>query len=135
MRNCSKQKRILVNIECLYSPMIYIWINRMQIMMFASKKLLLDFDPMTLSFTIKYIGFALIQYKNFCPINLLEDPRCLIFLHINDYQKSEDHGRKLLNSILNPFQIVIHILDSFPGFTEQISRGLGLEKKHWLAFW
>ena len=32
------------------------------------------------------IGFALFQYKDFCPINILDDPYCLDFIYINENQ-------------------------------------------------
>ena len=70
----------------------------------------------------------LIQNKDFCPINILDDPYCLDFIYINENQRGKGHGRRLTNLILNQFQVVIHALDSSLGFFEHISKDLGLEK-------
>ena len=69
----------------------------------------------------KRFGFALIQYKDFCPINIQDDPYCLDFIYINENQRGESHGKRLMNFILKYFQIVIHALDSSLGFFEHIS--------------
>ena len=76
----------------------------------------------------KIIGFALIQYKDFCPINILDDPYCLDFIYINENQRGKGHGKRLMSFILKHFQIVIHTLDDSLGFFEHISKDLGLEK-------
>ena len=47
----------------------------------------------------KNIGFALIQYKNFCPTNIPDDPYCLDFIYINENQRGKGHGKKLMNPI------------------------------------
>ena len=65
----------------------------------------------------KNIGFALIQYKDFCPINILEDPYCLDFIYINENQRRKGHGRRIMKLILNHFQIVLHTLDDSLGFS------------------
>ena len=76
----------------------------------------------------KNIGFALIQYKDFCPINILDDPYCLDFIYSNSNQRGKCHGRRLINLILKHFQIVIHTLDDSLGFFEHISKDFALEK-------
>ena len=38
-----------------------------------------NFGPNDIILCNKKIGFALIQYKDFCPINILDDPYCLDF--------------------------------------------------------
>ena len=76
----------------------------------------------------KIIGFALIQYKDFCPINILDDPYCLDFIYINENEKGKGHERRIMNFILKHFQRVLHTLDDSLGFFEQISNDLGLEK-------
>ena len=86
------------------------------------------FGPNDVILYHKNIGFALIQYKNFCPINLLDDPYCLDFIYINNNQRGKGHGRRLINLILKHFQIVIHILDDSLGFFEHISKDFALEK-------
>ena len=78
----------------------------------------------------KDIGFALIQYKGFCPINIQDDPYCLDFIYINENQRENGHGKRLMNFILRHFQMVIHTIDSSLGFFEHISKDLGLEKKN-----
>ena len=52
----------------------------------------------------KNIGFALIQHKTFCPINILDDPFCLDFVHNNENQRGKGHGKRLMILILNHFQ-------------------------------
>ena len=74
------------------------------------------------------IGFALIQYKDFCPVNILDDPYCLDFFYINGNQRGKGYGRNLMNFILKHFQIVLHTLDDSLGFFEHKSKDLGLEK-------
>ena len=76
----------------------------------------------------KTIGFALIQHKDFCPVNILDDPYCLDFIYINENQRSKGHGRRLMNFILKHCPIVLHTLDDSLGFFERISKDLGLEK-------
>ena len=73
-------------------------------------------------------GFALIQYKDFCPINIQDDPYCLDFIYINENQRGKGHGRRLLSFVLKHFQIVLHTLDDSLGFFERICKDLGLEK-------
>ena len=51
----------------------------------------------------KNIIFALIQYKDFCPINIQDDPYCLDFISINENQRGKGHGKRLLNFILKHF--------------------------------
>ena len=86
------------------------------------------FEPNDVILYNKNIGFALIQYKNFCPINILDDPYCLDFIYINKNQRGKGYGRRLMNFILKPFQIVIHTLDDSLGFFEHICKDFGLEK-------
>ena len=74
------------------------------------------------------IGFALLQYKDFCPINIQDDLYCLEFIYINENQRGKRHGRRLMCFILKHFQTVRHTLDDSLGFFERISKDLGLEK-------
>ena len=76
----------------------------------------------------KNIGFARVPYKDICPINIQDDPHCLDFIYINENQRGKSHGKRVMNSILNYFQIVIHALDSSLAFFEHISKELGSEK-------
>ena len=76
----------------------------------------------------KNYGFALIRYKDFCPINIQDDPHCLDFIYINEDQRGKGHGRRLMKLILDNFQIVIHTLDNSLGFFEHISKDFCLEK-------
>ena len=85
------------------------------------------FGPNDVILYNKNIGFALIQYKDFCPINILDDPCCLDFIYINNNQRGKGHGRRLLNLILKLFQIVIHTLDDSLGFFEHICKDFSLE--------
>ena len=86
------------------------------------------FGPNDVILYNKNIGFALIQYKDFCPINILDDPYCLDFIYINNNQRCKGHGRRLINLIFKHFQIVIHTLDDSLGFFEHISKDFALEK-------
>ena len=86
------------------------------------------FEPNDVILYNKNIGFALMQYNDFCPINILDDPYCLDFIYINDKQRGKGHGKRLMNFILKCFQIVLHSLDDSLGFFEHISKDLGLEK-------
>ena len=74
------------------------------------------------------IGFALIQYKDFGPINLKDDLYCLDFVYINENQRGKGHGRRIMSFILKHFQIVLNTFDDSLGFFERISKDLGLEK-------
>ena len=76
----------------------------------------------------KNIGFELIRYKHFCPINILDDLYCLDFLYINENQRGICYGMRFLKMILNYFQIVLHTIDSSVGFFEHMSKDFGLEK-------
>ena len=76
----------------------------------------------------KNYGFALIRYKDFCPINIQDDPHCLDFIYINEDQRGKGHGKRLMKLILDNFQIVIQTLDDSLGFFEHISKDFGLEK-------
>ena len=84
------------------------------------------FGPNDVILFDKNIGFALLQYKDFCPINILDDPYCLDFTYINKNQRGKGYGRILMKLILNHFRIVIHALDDSLGFFEHISNDLGL---------
>ena len=86
------------------------------------------FGPNDVIIYDKNIGFALIQYKDFCPINILDDPYCLDFIYINKNERGKGYGRILMKLNLNHFQIVIHALDDSLGFFEHISNDFGLEK-------
>ena len=86
------------------------------------------FGPNDVILYNKNFGFALIQYKDFCPINILDDPYCLDYIYINKNERGKGYGRELMKLILNHFQIVIHALDSSLGFFERLSKDLGLEK-------
>ena len=76
----------------------------------------------------KNIGFALINYRDFCPINILNEPYCLDYIYINDKYRGKGHGKRLMNLILKHFQIVLHSLDESIDFFEHISKDLRLEK-------
>ena len=39
----------------------------------------------------KSYGFAIIRYKDFCPINIQDDPHCLDFIYINENQRGKGH--------------------------------------------
>ena len=86
------------------------------------------FGPNDVILYDKNIGFALIQHKDFCPINILDDPYCLDYIYINKNEIGKGYGRELMKLILSHFQIVIHALDSSLGFSERLSKDLGLEK-------
>ena len=86
------------------------------------------FGPNDVIIYDKNIGFALIQYKDFCPINILDDPYCLDFIYINKNERGKGYGRILMKLILNHFQIVIHTLDDSLGCFEHISNDFNLEK-------
>ena len=58
------------------------------------------FGPNYIVFYNENIGFALKQYIDFCPINILDDPYCLDFIYINQNQTGKGHGRRLLKFIL-----------------------------------
>ena len=76
----------------------------------------------------KNIGFALIKYRDFCPINILNDPYCLDYIPIHENQRGKGHGKRLMKFILKYFQIVLHTTDNEQPFFEHISKDLGLEK-------
>ena len=76
----------------------------------------------------KNYGFALIRYKDFCPINIQDDPHCLDFIYINEDQRGKGHGKRLMKLILDNFQIVIITLDDSLGFFKHISKDLGSEE-------
>ena len=86
------------------------------------------FGPNDIILYNESIGFALIKYMDFCPINILDDPYCLDFIDINDYHRGTGYGKRLISFILQHFQTVIHALDSSLGFFEHISEDIGLEK-------
>ena len=68
------------------------------------------------------------QYDDFCPINILDDPYCLHFIYNNEHQRGKGHGRRVMNIIVKHFQTAINSLDSSLGFFEHMSAELGLEK-------
>ena len=45
----------------------------------------------------KNIGFALIRHKDFCPINILDDPYCLDFIYFIENQRGKGHGKRILS--------------------------------------
>ena len=92
------------------------------------KNFISRFGPNDIILYNKNIGFSLIQYKDFCPINILDDPYCLDFIYINENQRGKGHGKRLMNLFLKHFQIVLHTLDDSLGFFEHISKDLDLEK-------
>ena len=61
------------------------------------------FGPNDVILYNKNIGFALIQYKDFCPINILDDPYCLDFIYINNNQRGKGHGRRFFKSYFKTF--------------------------------
>ena len=61
------------------------------------------FGPNDIILYNKNIGFALIQYEGFCPINILDDPYCLDFIYNNEKKRGKGHGRSLLKPILYHF--------------------------------
>ena len=93
-----------------------------------------SFGPNDIILYNKNFGFALMQYKDFRPINILDDPYCLDFNYINVYHRGTGYGKGLRSFILNYFQKVIHALDSSLGFFEQIRSWFG-KNKHWFTFW
>ena len=86
------------------------------------------FKPNDVILYNKNIGFALIKHKDFCPIDILNDPYCLDYIYIKEIYRGKGHGRRLMNLILRHFQIIIHSLDDSLGFFEHLSKDLGLEK-------
>ena len=86
------------------------------------------FGPNDIILYNKNIGFALIQYKDFCPINILDDLYCLDFIYINENQRGKGNGKRLMSFILKHFQIVIHTLDDSLGFFERIRKISGWKK-------
>ena len=86
------------------------------------------FKPNDIMIYNKNIGFALINYRDFCPIDILNDPYCLDYIYSNEDYRGKGHGRRLMNLILKHFHVVIHSLDDSLGFFEHISKDLGLEK-------
>ena len=95
---------------------------------FCIENFISRFGPNDIILFNKTIGFALIQYKDFCPINILDDPYCLDFIYINENQRGKGHGRRLMKRISKHFQIVIHTLDNSLSFFENMGKDLGLEK-------
>ena len=57
------------------------------------------FGPNDVIIYNKNIGFALIQYNDFCPINIQDDPYCLDLIYINENQRGKGHGRRLMKPI------------------------------------
>ena len=119
-RNNNKDKSVFTNDLNLIKPYA---VYDICVVNFISR-----FGPNDVFLYNKNIGFALIQYKDYCPVNIQDDPHCLDFIYINENQRGKGHGKKLMNFILRHFQIVIHVLDSSLGFFEQTSEDLGLEK-------
>ena len=76
----------------------------------------------------KKIGFALINHRDYCPKDILNDPYCLDYIYINKDYRGKGHGRRLMNLILKYFQIIIHSLDDSLCFFEHLSKDLELEK-------
>ena len=119
-RNSNKDKFVFTNDLNLIKPYA---VYDICVMSFISR-----FVPNDVILYNENIGFALIQYKDYCPVNIQDDPHCLDFIYINENQRGKGHGKRLMNFILRHFQIVIHVLDSSLGFFEHISNDLGLEK-------
>ena len=67
----------------------------------------------------KNIGFALIKYIDFYPIDILNDPFCLAYIYIHENYRDKGHGKRLMNLILKHFQIIIHSLEESVGFFEK----------------
>ena len=86
------------------------------------------FKPNDVILYNKNIGFALLKHKDFCPIDILNDPYCLAYIYIHENYRGKGHGRRLMNLILKHFQIIIHSLDDTLSFYEHISKDFGLEK-------
>ena len=86
------------------------------------------FKPNDVILYNKNIGFALINHRDFCPIDILNDPNCLDYIYNNENYRGKGHGRRLMNLILKHFQIIIHSLDESLGFFEHLGKDLGLEK-------
>ena len=86
------------------------------------------YNPNDIILYNKNIGFALIKYKDFCPINILNDPYCLHYIHIHENHRGKGHGKRLMKLILKYFQIVLHTTDDELSFFDHISKELGLEK-------
>ena len=49
------------------------------------------FGPNDVILFDKNIGSALIQYKDFCPINILDDPFCLDYIYINKNERGKSY--------------------------------------------
>ena len=86
------------------------------------------FKPNDVILYNKNIGFALINHRDFYPIDILNDPYCLDYIFFNENYRGKGHGRRLMNRILKHFQMIIHSLDESLGFFEHLSKDLGLEK-------
>ena len=86
------------------------------------------FKPNDVILYNKNIGFALINHRDFYPIDILNDPYCLDYIYFNENYRGKGHGRRLMNLILKHFQIIIHSLDESLGFFEHLRKDMGLEK-------
>ena len=88
------------------------------------------FKPNDIILHNRNIGFALINHRHFCPINILNDPYCLDYIYVNENYRDKGHARRLMNLILKHFQIIKHSLDDSLGFFEHLSKDLRLEKNN-----
>ena len=77
-RRSNKDRFIFTNELSLIKPYVYYDIC---VVNFISR-----FGPNDVIFYNKNIGFALIQYNDFCPVNIQDDPYCLDFIYINENQ-------------------------------------------------
>ena len=119
-RNNNKDGFIFTNILNLIKPYVKYHI--------CIENFISRFGPKDIILYNNNIGFTLIQYKVFCPVNILVDPYCLDFIYINENQRGKGYGRILMNFTLKHFQIVLHTLDDSLRFFEHIIKYLGLEK-------
>ena len=86
------------------------------------------FGPNDIILYNKNIGFALIQHKDFCPKDILNDAYCLDYIYIIENYRGRVHGKRLMNLVLKHFQIIINTLNDSLGFFEHIRKDLGLER-------
>ena len=70
------------------------------------------------------IGFALIVYVDFCPIEKLDDRYCLNFIYIILEQRGKGHEK----FILEQFKIILHSIISSLGFFDRIIKDWKIER-------
>ena len=75
-------------------------------MIFLTKTSFLDSKPMAC--LLKKTCFALKSFIDFSPLEVLDNPNCLIFVLRNEDKRGEGHGKILMKTFLEYFQITIH---------------------------